>query len=43
MDIVLVSVLTKGHARAILLIQCTKHQELEKNTKWNQQGVNPVV
>ena len=40
---VLVNVLTKGQGGAILPMEGTKLQELKKNRRWNQQGVNPVV
>ena len=40
---VLVNVLTKGQGGAILPMEDTNLQELNKNRKWNQQGVNPVV
>ena len=40
---VLVNVLTKGQGGAIIPMEDTNLQELKKNRKWNQQGVNPVV
>ena len=43
MNSVSVNVLTKGQGGAILPMEGTKIQELKKNRKCNQQGVNPVV
>ena len=40
---ILVNVLTKGQAGAILLMEDTKLKGLKQNRKWNQQGVTPVV
>ena len=39
----LVNVLTKGQGEARLPKEGTKLQELKKNRKWNQQGVNLEV
>ena len=40
---VLAEVLTKGQGEAILPMECAKLQELKKNRKSNQHGVNHVV
>ena len=39
---VLVNVLTQGQGGVLLPMEDANLQELKKNRKWNQQGVNPV-
>ena len=40
---VLVNTLTEGQGGVILPMEGSNLEELKKNRKWNQQGVNPVV